>query len=129
MHACIHACLHACIACVCRKVESIPELTKQSSQDVCFKKSNKFVCVMLAKRGRELAPEELEVMESLKEDYEGHDGKGPDFRFMWIDLATEKEWAELFDITNTPSVVAINPHKKVRFLKLDGDLPVSKQNI
>lgn len=65
-------------------------------------------------------------MESLKEDYEGHDGKGPDFRFMWIDLETETEWADLFDIANTPSVVAINPHKKVRFLKLDADLPVCR---
>ncbi|CDJ58088.1 thioredoxin, putative [Eimeria maxima] len=111
------------------KVEAIPELTKQSSQDVCFKKSNKFVCVMLAKKGRELTPEEQEMMESLKEDYEGHDGKGPDFRFMWIDLATEKEWAELFDVSKTPTVVAINPHKKVRFLKLDGDLPATKPHI
>ena len=64
-------------------------------------------------------------MESLKEDYEGHDGKGPDFRFMWIDLDTEREWAELFEFESTPSVVAINPHKKVRFVKLDAGLPVS----
>lgn len=79
---------------------------------------------MLAKRGRQLTGEEQEMMESLKEDYEGHQDKGPDFRFMWIDLDTETEWAELFDIKNTPTVVAVNPHKKVRFLKLAADLPV-----
>lgn len=111
------------------KVEAIPELTKQSSQDVCFKKSNKFVCVALAKKGRQLTTEEQEMMESLKEDFEGHDGKGPEFRFMWIDLETETEWSELFGIANTPSVVAINPHKKVRFLKLDADLPPTKPHI
>lgn len=111
------------------KLETIPELTKQSSQDVCFKKSNKFVCVVLTKRGRQLTPEEQEQMESLKEDYEGHEGKGPDFRFMWMDLDTETEWAELLDITNAPSVVAINPHKKVRFFKLDADLPPTKPHI
>ncbi|CDJ62058.1 thioredoxin, putative [Eimeria necatrix] len=111
------------------KVEPVPELTKQSSQDICFKKSNKFVCVMLAKRGRQLTTEEQEMMESLKEDYEGHQDKGPDFRFMWIDLDTETEWAELFDIKNTPTVVAVNPHKKVRFLKLAADLPATKPHI
>ncbi|KAL8428950.1 hypothetical protein Efla_000990 [Eimeria flavescens] len=110
-------------------LEAIPELTKQSSQDVCFKKSNKFVCVVLTKKGRQLTPEEQEMMESLKEDYEGHDGKGPDFRFMWMDLETESEWAELFEIASPPSVVAINPHKKVRFLKLDADLPPTKPHI
>ncbi|OEH75725.1 putative thioredoxin [Cyclospora cayetanensis] len=105
------------------KVEAVPELTKQSSQDVCFKKSNKFVCVVLAKKGRKLTEEEQEMMESLKADYEAHQGKGPDFRFMWIDLETESEWAQLFELKKAPSVVAINPHKKVRFLKLDADLP------
>lgn len=111
------------------KIEPIPELTKQSSQDVCFKKSNKFVCVILAKNGNQLTPEEQEMMESLKEDYEGHEGKGPDFRFMWVDLETETEWANLFNIANAPSVVAINPHKKVRFLKLDEGLPPTKPHI
>ncbi|KAL8455423.1 hypothetical protein Emag_000807 [Eimeria magna] len=111
------------------KLEAVPELTKQSSQDVCFKKSNKFVCVILAKKGRQLTPEEQEMMESLKEDYEGHEGKGPDFRFMWMDLDIETEWAQLFEIAKAPSVVAINPHKKVRFLKLDSDLPPTKPHI
>ncbi|XP_026194357.1 uncharacterized protein LOC34619777 [Cyclospora cayetanensis] len=111
------------------KVEAVPELTKQSSQDVCFKKSNKFVCVVLAKKGRKLTEEEQEMMESLKADYEAHQGKGPDFRFMWIDLETESEWAQLFELKKAPSVVAINPHKKVRFLKLDADLPPTKPHI
>lgn len=80
--------------------------------------------MVLAKKGRQLTTEEQEMMESLKEDYEGHEGKGPDFRFMWIDLDTEKEWAGLFDVASPPSIVAINPHKKIRFVKLDSDLPV-----
>lgn len=111
------------------KVEAVPELTKQSSQDVCFKKSNKFVCVVLVNKSRQLTPEQQEMMESLKEDYEGHESKGPDFRFMWMDLETEDEWAKLLDVADIPSVVAINPHKKVRFLKLDAGLPPTKAHI
>lgn len=111
--------------CFYRKLEAVPELTRQSSQDLCFKKSIKHVCVILVKSGRELTEEQRDMMESLKDDYEGHSGKGPDFRFMWMDLAIETEWASLLEVANLPSIVAINPHKKVRFIKLDSDLPVS----
>lgn len=106
-------------------METIPELTRQSSQDVCFKKANKFVCVVFVKKGNPLTADEQQMLESLKEDFEGHEAtRGPDFRFMWIDLDVETEWADLLQVESVPTVVAINPHKKVRFLKLDADLPV-----
>lgn len=100
-----------------RKFQVIPELTKLSNVDLCFKKSLKALCVIYLKEGRELTPEETDMLESFKYQYDS--SKGPDFRFMWMDVDTEKGFKELFDLEKYPSLVVFNPHLKTRFTRVE----------
>ncbi|PFH31916.1 putative thioredoxin [Besnoitia besnoiti] len=109
------------------KFQVIPELTKLSSADLCFKKSLKALCVIYLKEGRELTAEETDMLESLKLQFDS--GKGPEFRFMWMDVATEKGFRALFDFEQYPSLVVFNPHLKTRFTKIDSEESLSKETI
>lgn len=110
-----------CVSCLAlyRKFQVIPELTKLSNVDLCFKKSLKALCVIYLKEGRELTPEETDMLESFKYQYDS--SKGPDFRFMWMDVDTEKGFKELFGFEKYPSLVVFNPHLKTRFTKVETD--------
>merc|ERR1711972_1229341 len=44
---------------------------------------------------------------------------GARMKFMWIDLNVETEFKTLFDPAMLPSAVVFNPHKRLRFTKLD----------
>ncbi|RQX69511.1 putative thioredoxin [Toxoplasma gondii CAST] len=109
------------------KFQVIPELTKRSNVDLCFKKSLKALCVIYLKQGRELTAEETDMLEALKYQYDS--GKGPDFRFMFMDVDTETGFRDLFAMESYPSVVVFNPHLKTRFTKLDADEHLSKESI
>merc|ERR1712118_548420 len=45
---------------------------------------------------------------------------GTTFKWMWIDLKVETEFKELFEPEAMPGVVVFNPHKRLRFTKLEG---------
>merc|ERR1711977_766023 len=47
------------------------------------------------------------------------DGRGTTFKWMWMDMAVETEFKTLFSPDVLPSVVAFNPHKRLRFTKLE----------
>merc|ERR1712194_463222 len=44
---------------------------------------------------------------------------GAKMKFMWMDLAIETEYKDLFEPAMVPSAVVFNPHKRLRFAKLD----------
>ena len=48
--------------------------------------------------------------------------RGAKFKFMWMDVETEVEFRQLFNVdletTTLPSVAVVNPHKKFRFKTL-----------
>merc|ERR1711972_206364 len=45
--------------------------------------------------------------------------RGARMKFMWINLNVETEFKALFDPAMLPSAVVFNPHKRLRFTKLD----------
>merc|ERR1719433_1127354 len=45
--------------------------------------------------------------------------RGAKMKWMWMNLAVETEFKTLFDPTELPSAVVFNPHKRLRFTKLD----------
>lgn len=112
------------------KFELVPKLTKLSYGDICFKKADKGLCLIYLKEGDKLEKEEINMLISLKEKFKPHiDGRGVQFRFMWIDIQVEKNFRNLFELQKYPSVVVFNPYKRIRFAKLSSDLIATQENI
>lgn len=112
------------------KFELIPQFTKLSHGDICFKKADKGLCLLYLKEGDKLENDELNMLLLLQEKYKPHiDGRGVNFRFMWINISVETNFRSLFEINTFPSVVVFNPYKRIRFAKLNEDLVATQENI
>jgi len=98
-------------------VQEVPELTQKSHQDICFKGDG--LCVIYLKDG-EVTSAETDMLTSLSKKFTSQlDGRGTKMKWMWINLALENKFKELFEPALLPSAVVFNPHKRLRFTKLD----------
>lgn len=112
------------------KFELVPQFTKLSHGDICFKKADKGLCLLYLKEGDKLEKDELNMLLFLKEKYKPHiDGRGVNFRFMWINISIEKNFRSLFGVNKFPSVVVFNPYKRIRYAKLNEDAVATQENI
>ncbi|VWU52811.1 conserved protein, unknown function [Hepatocystis sp. ex Piliocolobus tephrosceles] len=112
------------------KFELVPKLTKLSYGDICFKKSDKGLCFIYLKEGDKLDKTETNMLLILKEKFKPNiDGRGVIFRFMWMDISFQANFKKLFDFKMYPTAVVFNPHKRIRYTKLDEDLTGTKENI
>jgi len=99
-------------------VQEVPELTSASQADICFKGEG--LCVIFCREGA-ITTEDTSLLTGLKSKFTSQlEGRGTTFKWMWIDLAVEKNFAALFELPETPGVVVFNPHKRLRFTKLEG---------
>jgi thioredoxin-like negative regulator of GroEL len=99
-------------------VQEIPELTRDSQADVCFKGEG--LCVIYLSDGPAPAAD-IDMLTTLKGKFTSQlDGRGTTFKWMWIDLKVETEFKALFEPEAMPGVVVFNPHKRLRFTKLEG---------
>jgi len=108
-------------------IQDIPELTKDSQADICFKGEG--LCVIYLSDG--VAPAaDVDMLAGLKSKLTSQlDGRGTTFKWMWMDMAAETEFKTLFSPDVLPSVVVFNPHKRLRFTKLEGDTKASATSI
>jgi len=98
-------------------VQEVPELTGKSISDICFKGEG--LCVIYLKNGELSKPEE-DMLTTMSKKFTSHlSDRGAKMKFMWINLAVEKEFSALFEATQLPSAVVFNPHKRLRFAKLE----------
>ncbi|KJP86825.1 hypothetical protein AK88_03532 [Plasmodium fragile] len=112
------------------KFELVPKFTKMSHGDICFKKADKGLCLIYLKEGDKLEKTEIDMLLSLKEKFKPHiDGRGINFRYMWMDIATETNFRTLFEVKNYPSAVVFNPYKRIRYAQLNEDLVATKENV
>ncbi|SCP04379.1 conserved Plasmodium protein, unknown function [Plasmodium ovale] len=112
------------------KFQLVPKFTKLSYGDICFKKADKGLCLIYLKEGDKLEKFEVDMLLSLKEKFKPHiDGRGINFRFMWMDISTETNFRTLFELKKYPSVVIFNPYKRIRYAKLNDELVATKENI
>lgn len=99
-------------------VQEVPELTAASQADVCFKGEG--LCVIYLRSGA-LSADDTALLQGMKSKFTSQlEGRGTTFKWMWMDLAVEAGFKELFDMAELPGVVVFNPHKRLRFTKLDG---------
>jgi hypothetical protein len=98
-------------------VQEVPELTAKSHNDICFKGEG--LCVIYLKDG-ELSSAETDMLSKLSKQFTSQlSDRGAKMKFMWINLAVEQSYKDLFDPAQMPSAVVFNPHKRLRFAKLD----------
>lgn len=98
-------------------IQEVPELTAKSQQDICFKGEG--LCVIYLKDG-ELSPAEVDMLAGLSKKFTSQlSDRGAKMKWMWMNVAIEKEYKSLFDPAELPSAVVFNPHKRLRFAKLD----------
>merc|ERR1712187_1109938 len=98
-------------------VQEIPELTAKSQKDVCFKGEG--LCVIYLKEG-EISQAEIDMLKGLeKKSTSQLSDRGAKLRWMWINMAIENAYKELFNPAQLPSAVVFNPHKRLRFTALD----------
>jgi hypothetical protein len=108
-------------------IQDVPELTKDSQADICFKGEG--LCVIYLSDG--VAPAaDVDMLAGLKAKLTSQlDGRGTTFKWMWMDMAAESEFKTLFSPDVLPSVAVFNPHKRLRFTKLEGETKANAQSI
>jgi len=98
-------------------VQEVPELTAKSQQDICFKGEG--LCVIYLKEG-EITPAEVDMLTGLSKKFTSQlSDRGAKMKWMWLNLAIEGAYKALFEPEELPSAVVFNPHKRLRFTKLD----------
>merc|ERR1719373_1350949 len=98
-------------------VQEVPELTAKSHNDICFKGEG--LCVIYLKDG-ELTQGETDMLTGLSKKFTSQlSDRGAKMKWMWMNLAIETEYKTLFEPAMLPSAVVFNPHKRLRFTKLD----------
>merc|ERR1712203_1082201 len=105
-------------------VQEVPELTAKSQQDICFKGEG--LCVVYLKDG-DLTPAETDMLSALSKKFTSQlSDRGAKMKWMWMNLALEDAFKALFEPEQMPTAVVFNPHKRLRFTKLehgdDGDV-------
>merc|ERR550532_706703 len=112
-------------------VQEVPELTAKSQADICFKGEG--LCVIYLKDG-EVSDTEVTMLTGLSKKFTSQlSDRGAKMKWMWMNLAVETNYKELFQPEELPSAVVFNPHKRLRFTKLDsendGDVKGDEQGI
>lgn len=97
--------------------QEVPEMTAKSSSSICFKGEG--LCVIYLKDGV-TDQAETDMLTGLSKKYTSQlSDRGAKMKFMWMNLAIEDGFKDLFKPAMMPSAVVFNPHKRLRFTKLD----------
>merc|ERR550532_1382317 len=98
-------------------VQEVPELTGKSANDICFKGEG--LCVIYLRDG-ECSAAETDMLTSLSKKFTSQlSDRGAKMKWMWMNLDIENTFKELFEPEQLPSAVVFNPHKRLRFTKLE----------
>jgi len=99
--------------------QEIPELTAKSGPSICFKGEG--LCVIYLKDG-DTSPAEIDMLTGLSKKFTSQlSDRGAKMKWMWMNLAIETGFKDLFKVSLLPGAVVFNPHKRLRFTKLAGD--------
>lgn len=97
--------------------QEVPELTGKSANSICFKGEG--LCVIYLKDGAASQPE-MDMLTGLSKKFTSQlSDRGAKMKWMWLNLGVETAFKDLFKPDQLPSAVVFNPHKRLRFTKLD----------
>jgi len=97
--------------------QDVPELTAKSSNHICFKGEG--LCVIYLVEAH-ISQAETDMLTGLQKKFTSQlSDRGAKMKWMWMNLAVETGFQELFEAAQMPSAVVFNPHKRLRYTKLD----------
>merc|ERR1719160_1567506 len=98
-------------------VQEVPEVTQKSHQDICFRGEG--LCVIYLTNG-DISAQGIDMLSSLSKKFTSQlSDRGAKMKWMWMNLKVEGKFKDLFEPAMLPSAVVFNPHKRLRFTKLD----------
>ena len=103
----------------------VPELTKDSANDICLKKDGSLCVIMLVKEKATLEEPKLDLLDSVSQSFTSKISRGVQFIFSWLDVSKETAFADIFGVEEFPKLVILNPGKRKRFMLHDGDISAS----
>ena len=109
---------------------NVPQLTKDSANDVCLQKDG-ILCVILVTKDKQMRTENDKMVDDVNkvgQSFGSKISRGIGFNMMWLDASTESDFASTFNLGDQyPAVVILNPGKRKRFLQHEGE--INDQNI
>ena len=102
--------------------EKLPELTKDSANEVCFKVDG-IVCVILI--NKEKPSEELiGLFSNIQNWLSPKIDRGVKYKFGWINTSTQTEFAKAIEqnIGSGPNMILVNPGKRKRYFILENEM-------
>ena len=97
-------------------------MTKDSANDICLKKDGSLCVILLAKDRASVDRSMLERLDSISQSFTSKISRGITFIFSWLDTSVEKEFGAVFAAEELPSLIILNPGKRKRFLKHEGEI-------
>merc|ERR550514_1148176 len=88
-------------------VQEVPELTQKSQNDICFKGEG--LCVIYLKDG-EATTADIDMLTGLSKKFTSQlSDRGAKMKWMWMNMAVEAAFREMFEPAMLPSAVVFNP--------------------
>lgn len=105
-------------------VVPVPEMTKDSANDICLKKGGSLCVVLLVKDKASLDESLLERLDTVSQTFTSKISRGITFIFSWLNTSAESEFASVFgvDSADMPKLAILNPGKRKRYLIHDGEI-------
>ena len=103
-------------------VKPVPELTKDSGNDVCLQKDGALCIILLVSDKSQLDESLLQEMDTIGQSFASKISRGINFHFSYLDASREPEFASVFAVESYPSLVVLNPGKRKRFLLHEGEI-------
>ena len=103
-------------------IANVPQLTKDSANDICLQKDGSLCVIMVVKDAASVDQKKLDELTKLGEQYESKISRGITYLFNWLDASTEKEFANIFALDSYPRIVILNPGKRKRFTLHEGEI-------
>lgn len=101
----------------------VPYMAKDSANDLCLKKDGTLCVIYVVKDAASSDNQVISAMRDVKDLFVSKIERGITFNFMRVDASLEPEFAAMFgEPSDFPAVVVMNPGKRKRFLKHEGEL-------
>lgn len=102
--------------------EKVPEIHGKSANDVCLKKDGALCVIYAVKSAAEKEQAMLDMLYEVGGSFQKQIHRGINFHFMWLDCGAENELCSTLEIDTFPQVMIMNPGKRKRTLKHEGEL-------
>jgi hypothetical protein len=109
--------------------EKLPELTKESSSDICFKVDG-VVCVVLINKEKP-SDELINLFVTLQNFLSPKiDRGGIKYKFAWINSSTQGDFMKTIELQSGagPNLMLVNPGKRKRFYVMEDGLEEEKMS-